>query len=276
MDWSKNEDELIVADYFTMLQKELSHVKFNKSEHRRTLLPLLNKRTDSAIEKKHQNISAVLIRMGLPFIRGYKPLPNTQQLLEEEISLYIQLHKTALEEKFERFAEDTTFLKPPQSIDFEKLIGEAPTPTKPQELKIRYRPIKRNYLKREQDNRILGEAGEKLVLEYERWRLIQAGLEKLAEEVKWVSKDSGDGLGYDILSKNNDGTNRYVEVKTTKLSNETPFYITKNELRFASDFADSFFFYRLYNFNTIPKLFVKQGKYEEFCELQPLTYKGQI
>ena len=45
------------------------------------LKPLLQGRSDPSIERKHQNISAVLLEMGLPFIDGYKPLRNYQRPL---------------------------------------------------------------------------------------------------------------------------------------------------------------------------------------------------
>ncbi len=56
-DWSNQEVEATVADYFDMLDKELRHVEYNKTAHRRFLATLLNKRSDAAIERKHQNIS---------------------------------------------------------------------------------------------------------------------------------------------------------------------------------------------------------------------------
>lgn len=80
-DWSPAEVSLIVADYFDMLAAELRNEPFSKTEHRRGLSPLLNGRSNGSIEFKHQNISAVLIRMGLPYINGYKPRMNSQALL---------------------------------------------------------------------------------------------------------------------------------------------------------------------------------------------------
>ena len=59
-----------------MLLLELQGKAYNKSEYRRNLSPQLNNRSDGSIERKHQNISAVLIEMGVPFISGYKPLKN--------------------------------------------------------------------------------------------------------------------------------------------------------------------------------------------------------
>ena len=44
-----------------MLFQDLKGEKYNKKSHREKLKPQLNNRTDSSIEFKHQNISAVLI-----------------------------------------------------------------------------------------------------------------------------------------------------------------------------------------------------------------------
>jgi len=72
-DWSHVEVDATVADYFEMLRLELLGEPYNKSEHRRRLLPHLKGRTQASIELKHANISAVLFEMGIPFIDGYKP-----------------------------------------------------------------------------------------------------------------------------------------------------------------------------------------------------------
>ena len=65
-DWSREEVEATVSDYFDMLAMELRGKSFNKAEHNRNLQNLINNRTKGAIEKKHQNISAVLIELGYP------------------------------------------------------------------------------------------------------------------------------------------------------------------------------------------------------------------
>lgn len=80
-DWSRQEVEATVEDYFEMLDAELRGESYSKTEHRRRLALLLNARSDGAIERKHQNISAILIELGFPYIQGYKPLRNYQQLL---------------------------------------------------------------------------------------------------------------------------------------------------------------------------------------------------
>jgi hypothetical protein len=113
-----------------------------------------------------------------------------------------------------------------------------------------------------------------LVFEYEKWRLSNEGRENLADKVEWVSKEKGDGAGFDILSKNVNGTDRYIEVKSTKLSKESPFFLSANELMFASSKGKDFFLYRVYHLNSNPKVFFRNGIYENFAVLKPETYKA--
>jgi hypothetical protein len=277
MDWTEAEVKLIVEDYFNMLELELRHQPYNKSAHRRALLPLLNNRSEGAIEFKRQNISAALIKMELPFIAGYIPMYNYQKaLIEKEIADYIIRNKLPLEQRFKEFAAETIVPKPVQSNTFYNILEDAPPPSIVSEREPLYKPIKTNYLKREQNNRQLGEQGEDFVIGFEKWRLIQAGKENLADKIEWLSKDLGDGLGYDILSKNENGTDRFIEVKTTKLSKETPIYISRTEVQFASKVLKDYFLYRVYNFETKPKLFIKNGQYESFCTLIPQSFKGHF
>jgi len=85
-DWSREEVEATVADYLAMLSAELAGVPYNKAVHRRELVKLLDNRSEQAIEFKHANISAVLIDLGFPYIAGYKPRSNYQQLLYDVVS----------------------------------------------------------------------------------------------------------------------------------------------------------------------------------------------
>ena len=85
-DWSREEVEATVADYFEMLEHELRGRDYNNSAHRRHLTGLLKGRTDEAVEPKHQNISAILIELGFVYIAGYNPLQNNQQLLLDSVS----------------------------------------------------------------------------------------------------------------------------------------------------------------------------------------------
>ncbi len=73
--WQPAELDEIVADYFAMLGAELSGQPYSKSAHSKVLMTRIG-RTHRSVEFKHQNISAVLDELGLPWIRGYIPKRN--------------------------------------------------------------------------------------------------------------------------------------------------------------------------------------------------------
>jgi hypothetical protein len=146
-----------------------------------------------------------------------------------------------------------------------------------QEPEIVYKsPVRVNYIELEQANKSVGQTGESIALEYERWRLLQAGKESLADKIEWVSQTQGDGLGFDILSKNTNGTDRYIEVKSTKLTKEGPFYFSALEYDFSKRQRSSFFLYRVFNLKAEPKLFIANGAYDEFCNMRPTQFKGSF
>ena len=65
---------LIVADDFDMLRLDLAGQQFVKAERNRALQERLNGRHRIFIEFKHQNISAVLLDLELPYLDGYTPV----------------------------------------------------------------------------------------------------------------------------------------------------------------------------------------------------------
>lgn len=271
--WSNREVELVVSDYFQMLSNELSGIPYKKSEHRRMLAPLLNNRSDGSIEFKHQNISAVLIILGQPYIKGYLPRYNYQALLEEVVIDWINKNPW-IEENFRIFVDKE--IQNELVKNFDTLITAPPmlnTLAEPLMLYSR-KHIKVNYLEKEQRNSRLGELGELLVLNYEKWALSQKGKDNLAEQIKWISKEEGDGAGFDILSKNENGTDKYIEVKTTKLGKETPFYFSQNELDFSKRHSEKFHLFRLYDFESKARMFTLGGSLDAICHSSPVLYKG--
>jgi hypothetical protein len=274
--WSNIEVELIVADYFNMLSSELKGEAYSKAVHRRAIIPLLANRSDGSVEFKHQNISAVLINLGQPYIKGYLPRFNYQKILEDKVIEYL-IRKPGIESQFKDFAEKQIF-KPKKEVNFEKFIYELPIIANISEPLTIYKrnPIKINYLEREQSNHNLGNSGEELVLEYEKWSLVRNGKEKFAEQIRWISKEEGDGTGFDILSKHLNGKDKYIEVKTTKLGKETPFYFSRNELAFSQKHSDYYHLYRLFNFEDDAKMFIRRGSMDTICHIFPVNFKGFI
>ena len=71
-DWSVEEVEATVADYFAMLQLELTGSDFNKAEQNRRLRASLRGCSKGAVEFKHANISAVLCDLNVSYITGLR------------------------------------------------------------------------------------------------------------------------------------------------------------------------------------------------------------
>jgi len=269
-DWSPDEVRLVVEDYFAMLRGEQAGHVYNKTEHRRNLMEHIG-RNKGSVEFKHQNISAVLSELGLPWIRGYKPRHNYQGALLDAISDYLA--------------------KNPDPIPFaprpvgglaesqELYLGPPPSP-RGADLK-RPRGLERLIRKfdpaaRDQLNRTLGRAGEERILEFERQTLVKLDRPDLARKVRWISEEEGDGAGYDIHSFDPSGAERLIEVKTTRGGNTTPFYLTRNENDVANERPDSFRLYRLYDFSKRPGLFRLTPPLEAVLQLEPLTFRASL
>ena len=272
--WSHIEVELIVADYFAMLEKELAGMEYSKAEHRKKIQKLLNGRSEGSIEYKHQNISAVLAKFGQPFIKGYLPRYNYQLLLEEKVIDHLA-SDVKLEQAFESFSQKVVGTRK-LKINYANLLVDPPAGIEVSEPFAEYRrmPVKVNYLEREQNNRKLGKIGEKIVIEFEKRKLISIRKEKLADKIEWISKEQGDGAGFDILSRYPNGKDKYIEAKSTKLSREAPFYFTRNELHFSREHAEDFHLYRLFNMNEEARMFIKKGDLNTICHAVPITFQG--
>lgn len=272
--WSRLEAEATVADYLHMLVLEYSGQSYNKAAHRRALQSKLNERTEAAIELKHQNISAVLHSLGFHWIPGYKPRGHYQALLREVVEEQLANNKLVDEAAQNAASFPATA---PLPGDFHNVLVEAPRfaakikePSPP--AYYASSPKKRDYLEREARNISLGRAGEEYVLNFEHFRLYKLGQKKLANKVAHVSVSQGDGLGFDILSFESDGRERYIEVKTTAFAKETPFFISRGEIQFAKDHEEQFHLYRLYEFRKSPKLFDLVGSVEKHCAVNPVNY----
>jgi hypothetical protein len=275
-DWSRLEVEAIVADYLKMLSLELAGQAFSKTAHRRALQQKLKGRTDGSIEFKHCNISAVMRDLGFPTVRGYQPRSNYQSLLREVVEAQVT-RQTSLDSLALAAVEQPAVS--PELIDFSKVVANAPkrqhvaTDAAPYR---DYAPVKRDYIAREARNTSLGIAGEEFVVRFEHWRLNQLGMTTLADRVEHVSQTKGDGLGYDVLSFDASGRERFIEVKTTAFGKETPFFVTRNELDFSKDAKDHFVLCRLFEFRQAPRLFALNGALDQHCALDPVTYRASF
>jgi hypothetical protein len=275
-DWSRAEVEATVADYLAMLASELSGVPYNKAAHRRQLGGLLDNRSEQAIEFKHANISAVLIDLGFPYIAGYKPRSNYQQLLYEVVSDRLVASPQLLNVAA---ADADQPIVVPEVEDILSVLTSPPASTEPPRA-VHQSGISRsfptNYLEREAHNRSLGSAGEEFVLNFERARLLSLNKDVLAVRIEHTSRVRGDGEGYDILSFEESGRERLIEVKTTKYGRETPFFVSSNEVAVSESHADQYHLYRLFGFRLDPRLFTVSGGLQSTCWLSASSFLATV
>jgi len=268
-DWTPAEIAAIVADYVDMLECELEKRPYSKTQHRKLLLDVVH-RSAGSIERKHENISAVLGDLSLPWIDGYKPLSNRQNALIDAIDPYVP--------RIISLADKTASLIPAGVYDLAQIFVAPPRSTR---RRPSSEPVVRLIKKydpalRDEANRSLGSAGEELVVRIERERLQCIGRADLSTQIDHVSQSVGDGLGYDIESFSKDGSKIFIEVKTTRGTADTPFFVTENERRVAVEKGAAYYVYRLFGFGTKPQIFKLNGVLEDHLALEPISYRARV
>jgi hypothetical protein len=267
--WNEGELDAIVADYFAMLSSDLSGRPYVKSRHSAALMAQIG-RTHRSVEFKHQNISAVLDELGMPWIPGYKPKRNYQNAIFDAIDRYLTTHPEVLQalpsQQPSPPPSNELFITPPAL-----LMSEVAAPARLRRLVRKFDPVERDHR-----NRSLGKAGEEFVLNVERRNLNEAGRSDLARKIRWVAIEDGDGAGYDVLSFDSAGRERLLEVKTTNGSARTPFFLTRNECDLAAERPMDWRIYRVHLFATEPRIFTIAPPLEKAVNLAPETWRASF
>ncbi|WP_395026149.1 DUF3883 domain-containing protein [Comamonas odontotermitis] len=275
-DWGVDEVRATVASYFEMLELEAAQKHYTKTEFNAQLRQQLRGRSKGSVELKHQNISAVLHGLGLPFIAGYKPRSNAQLLLRQTVQRFVLDHPELMVQVVNALEE----VKTPAEQSFQAVVVEPPSMETVVQLSSRdvkpRLPRRIDWAQRDEGNRTLGRAGEQWVIGYEQRRLNDAGRPELFQQLDWVSDRLGDGAGYDILSHDEPGEPRYIEVKTTNGGHGSSFVISRNELEFAAEMEEAFYLYRVFQFRQTPRLYILRGKLVDQLHLEPLDYRASF
>jgi hypothetical protein len=264
-DWTEAENKAIVDDYLAMLALEWVGKAYNKTEHRNALIKSMGgTRTPGSIERKHQNISSVMLQFGLPYIQGYKPLPNIQDSLRLEV-------RRRLEAAPDWLAKLGASQQSPIEARFASTMRQVSVPEMPPEPRGR----KVDYGLLQEESKRVGDRGEEFVFNSEKATLEREGRPDLAADVFWIAREVGDGVGYDIRSFSLDGRLRYIEVKATKLGALTPFYITSAELDFARRHRGEYAIYRVFDIDgNSPEFYVLEGDLDTLLAVEPVTYRA--
>ena len=280
-DWTRDEVEATVSDYFAMLDLELRAEPYSKAEHNRRLQRRIG-RSKGSIEFKHQNISAVLVNFRQPFIRGYLPRQNYQALLEQAVLEWLAAHP-----RFFAGVADGPVLNPTDRpvITGERSVSELfedppagaidADPADTGDSAARFYRL--DFVRRDAENRRLGRMGEEFVMDVEQRRLHEKERRPdLARKVEWIADTRGDGAGYDIASFNRDGSPRLIEVKTTGLGKEFPFMVTANEVRVSEREARAYRLYRVFDFSREPRIYELAGALRRSCRLEPTQFRARV
>lgn len=267
--WQADELDAIVADYFAMLEADLAGLSYVKSRHSAVLMEQIG-RTHRSVEFKHQNISAVLDELGMPWIPGYKPKRNYQNAIFDAIDRYLTRHPTTfdlLPASVPSAVQPTAiFVVPP-----ELAAADETPPERLRRLVRKFDPVERDHR-----NRTLGKAGEAFVVNVERGRLAAADRQDLARKVRWVAAEDGHGAGYDVLSFDIQGRERLIEVKTTNGSARTPFYLTRNEHDMAMERPADWRIYRVHLFAKTPRIFTLAPPLEQAVNLRTESWRASF
>lgn len=265
--WSVAENEVVLTEYFTMLEQDLAGQDYVKARHNERVRDRTG-RSKGSVEFKFQNISAALLDLNAPWIQGYKPARNYQGSLAESVSRFLGERPSLLNLMRQNLEHPAV-----PRIDFMWNVVEPPVglafPAG------RATPLNTDFVMVEAANRTLGASGEKLILARERQRLTKANREDLATRVEQVSVSRGDGLGYDISSFGDDGSLRLIEVKTTRRGRTWPMFVSRNEVAVSRHRAEHYVLARVFEFAG-PKvgLFELAGAIEETCLLEPETWRA--
>lgn len=231
-------------------------------------------RNDNALRRKAHNVSAVLHEAELPYFPAFAPQSNRQKSLDDVVFEALRMSRQA--EAMEAIASRPA----PQGDDAPESMTQSPPPLAPQlEDQTRRRrrvAVQRDYAAAEAKNRSLGRAGEELTVAHYQHVLRAADRDDLARRVEHVAAVKGDGLGFDVLAYEPDGTELHVEVKTTRGPHTHPFFISAAEIAAADDYGASYRLVRIYDYGstTGTKFYVLSGPVRDALSLTPTTFSA--
>ena len=273
-DWTDEQNDAVVADYFEMLRLDRAGAPFVKAARYRRLAARIG-RVPKSIEFKLQNVSAVLEVLGLDPLQGYPPARHFQYSLIDAVKRWVDRFPDVL-------AAPTLEEVSRATVSEEPLLATAPPPTMrnapPSKEEERRMAIGRKFdiAERDMRNRELGKAGEMRVLAHERARLRSSRRTDLVSRIDWVA-DRNDAAGFDILRFETDGRERLIEVKTTNCRwDRAPFHITRNELGVAEARPKEWMLFRLWDFSGDQRAFELRPPLDAHVSLMPTSFEARF
>lgn len=137
-----------------------------------------------------------------------------------------------------------------------------------------------DFEKENKKHRRLGERGEVIVRNAERDSLKKMGKSNLANRIRQISKENT-SAGYDILSFEEDGRKKYIEVKSTNnsRSSKANFLITSNEYEKAKELKN-YYIYIVFNVKSKnPEIGILRNPFNfqgKGLTLTPISFRVEI
>lgn len=143
-------------------------------------------------------------------------------------------------------------------------------------------PLNRTNLEYEElqrNRKIIGDRGEEIVLELEKKRLIGAGKPEFVNMIEHIAGND-DSQGFDILSFEENGTERQIEVKATSMDRfYNGFFLSANELEKSKTFSNYYLYLVSFALSDKPVLsIIKNPEYSNQNDftLSPTMYNVKI
>ena len=265
--WSSPENTAIVKSYMRMLLWEWDGTSYNKSSERRALSPMLSKRTDSSIEMKHRNISAILLTYGIPPIYGYKPLPNIQTSLETAV-----LEGISRVSNFgDRAMHSVTSIGEISDIRTLEPAEIPPVSIPWKSSNLRKQVIPNDLVAAEAKARPVHVLALKAVAQHEQRSLAASHRGDLAAAVAVREFDARIGTGL-VLSRSLSGAPKTIVVKATKSIAEFPFMVSSDEVDLSLDTTVGFRLYRVFGLRNRPSFYRLKGSLKATAQLTASDY----
>ena len=269
----------IVADYFEMLRAELRGEMFSKADHRHRLAAELGLKDPDLVDLAFQQVSSVLLEIGMPVVDGFRPLNGWPVALANAVQGHLEAKPELVDALW--IDSDASKVAVPVELDDSRMVL-MPTPLPGEHDSAagraeRWAPsvaLDLDFRAREARDEALAVAGQRFVLAYERARLRETGYKNLVGRIEWVAQDRGDALGFHVRSFDEQGEPRSIIVKTTNFGARLPFALTHAELELGHELGAKACIYRVFAFSRNPRLFVLPGPFDRSLSLVPLEHRA--
>lgn len=253
--------------YLTMLQAATQGEVLHQAQHINELIHAFPDLDKHDVRDHYRQISSVLRYCGLPFLDIYPPDTAPNHDLRERLGRFFHHYEEHLSAIW--FDDDAIRNRtvPDELLDVQG--AWAPPP-----LNLNFKvdgflggharfPALGGFQLRETRRDTLHRAGLRFVLAFERTRLKRLQQNELANNIRAFDADAARRHGYDIVSFEASGRERYIAVSTTQYSRQFPFLVAPRTLVASAKYTKQFFYYRVFSFCVDAKLYMLQGDLRE-------------